>query len=425
MLLSCKISNSVLNHIERLGGDLEALEELTDLPREFLRDPSYWVDSHRLEQLLETLELQFSHLTTECLLKSAGHATPDLRTWGVLDSVIRMLPEPQDIWAQPDRMLSYFISPPPPIGGLKRLEDGIEFDLPISCEAIPKTAKYLIGAFEALPKIAARPFFVCEWTGFHFHLGWKISQESLLSDQQSSVRQFKPELIQNVLGELEHNQRRVEELTRLIKLRDEELEAIRNKKASENIDVFAEEMKTQFKELKFNTDNRVGAALNDVFKLNDYLVRSQQIITLLIGQGRRDQQVREAMRRVDYEMVLKEFPDLIKSSVKSLQSLQAEQKQFFSQVKEYRKAKSKRDDQSLLGVKKNSSTETFTRDEKKLSPTADQQIHVQLVRTSHEAIPRLAQNEHDFVSGREMIVNTSPQKQMSLHDFNLISEDNL
>jgi hypothetical protein len=40
-----------------------------------------------------------------------------------------------------------------------------------------------------------------------------------------------------------------------------------------------------------------------MMRMSDYLVRSQQLITLLIGQDRMDRQVQEAMRRVDWDYV--------------------------------------------------------------------------------------------------------------------------
>jgi hypothetical protein len=44
-------------------------------------------------------------------------------------------------------------------------------------------------------------------------------------------------------------------------------------------------------------------ARGHMMRLSDYLVRSQQLVTLLIGQGRQDRQVTEAMKRVDWDYV--------------------------------------------------------------------------------------------------------------------------
>jgi hypothetical protein len=40
-----------------------------------------------------------------------------------------------------------------------------------------------------------------------------------------------------------------------------------------------------------------------MMRMSDYLVRSQQLVTLLIGQDRLDRQVTEAMKRVDWDYV--------------------------------------------------------------------------------------------------------------------------
>ncbi len=44
-------------------------------------------------------------------------------------------------------------------------------------------------------------------------------------------------------------------------------------------------------------------ARGQMMRMSDYLVRSQQLVTLLIGQDRLDRQVQEAMRRVDWDYV--------------------------------------------------------------------------------------------------------------------------
>ena len=52
----------------------------------------------------------------ESLITAVGHQCKDLRAWGVLDSVIKMMQKPQDLFLQPHRLLSYFVSPAPPVG---------------------------------------------------------------------------------------------------------------------------------------------------------------------------------------------------------------------------------------------------------------------------------------------------------------------
>jgi hypothetical protein len=44
-------------------------------------------------------------------------------------------------------------------------------------------------------------------------------------------------------------------------------------------------------------------ARGHMMRLSDYLVRSQQLVTMLVGQDRLNRQVQEAMKRVDWDYV--------------------------------------------------------------------------------------------------------------------------
>lgn len=57
--------------------------------------------------------------------------------------------------------------------------------------------------------------------------------------------------------------------------------------------------------------NRIASLRGEVSRISDYLARAQQLITLLVGQDRMNPQVKEAMRRVDWERVVKSYPTLL------------------------------------------------------------------------------------------------------------------
>jgi hypothetical protein len=122
---SCKITHGILSYLESEKVDLSAYFSETDIPWELLRDSSYWMRAPDMEAFLERLALK------EEVLIRAGHRTPKNRVWGVLDSVLRMMPQPQEIFHQPEKFLSYFISPEPPIENLERLSSGLSFDIPL------------------------------------------------------------------------------------------------------------------------------------------------------------------------------------------------------------------------------------------------------------------------------------------------------
>ncbi|MEK6627116.1 MAG: hypothetical protein AABY53_00685, partial [Bdellovibrionota bacterium] len=105
MHFSCKITHAILTHLESEKVDLSAYFSETEIPWELLRDSSYWMRAPDMEAFLERLALRSETLV------AAGHKTPKTRVWGVLDSVLRMMPQPQEIFHQPEKFLSYFISP--------------------------------------------------------------------------------------------------------------------------------------------------------------------------------------------------------------------------------------------------------------------------------------------------------------------------
>lgn len=56
------------------------------------------------------MDREFGPTFNEGLAKLVGHECHELRAWGVLDSVIKMMQKPQDLFLQPHRFLSLFPS---------------------------------------------------------------------------------------------------------------------------------------------------------------------------------------------------------------------------------------------------------------------------------------------------------------------------
>src|ERR1051325_2650402 len=90
-------------------------------------------------------------------LEDVAHRAVDLKSWGPLDSVLKLMDSPQEILAQPERFLSYFISPPPPVANVKKSRDSLSFETPISEQEFPLVTSYLKAAIEALPTFVGRP----------------------------------------------------------------------------------------------------------------------------------------------------------------------------------------------------------------------------------------------------------------------------
>lgn len=311
MHFSGKITNSILNFLERQGVGLERLFEGMEIPSEFLRDPSSWIDAHDVESFLRTVEDQFVSVPRESgqLVTKIGHSSIDLKAWGVLDSVLRMVEKPQDIFLQPQRFISYFISPAPPIGGLNKSDTGVDFDLPISSNEFPFVCEYLRSALESLPQYQGQPLASVEWRQTHLSIRWGGEQSSLFAE--GTLRsQLKPEFINTIVQTLEQAQTQIEEQKKELTLKEAELKVLQS---------------TLVKGSDFSIPPHLAETVVDIraqiSRLADYMARTNQLVTLLVGQGRMDRQVQEAMRRMDYERIQEQFPTLIEKVMQDLENL--------------------------------------------------------------------------------------------------------
>jgi hypothetical protein len=310
---SCKITHAILTHLESEKVDLSAFFSETDLPWELLRDSSYWMQAPDMEAFIDRLNL------TEDTLIKAGHRTAKNRVWGVLDSVLRMMPQPQEIFQQPEKFLSYFISPEPPIENLHRLSSGLSFDIPLPAEQYPLVTTYLKAAFESLPAYVGQTAAQCEWKDIHFKIEWSSSQQSILNDE-NSVRSISPQLMQDVIRQLQQSSRDLEEKNRELQRRNEELLHLAQQAKTENGN-HREVLQQDFSQFEF-MKQPVHQVAQNLSRLHDYMVRAHQLVMLLSGEKKLTAAgVKEAFHRVDWEIVKAKYPQLILESLDTLKKL--------------------------------------------------------------------------------------------------------
>jgi hypothetical protein len=321
---SCKITNSILTHLESQGEDLSVLyEHQTPLPIELMRDSSYWMSAPDMENFLESLLRLPLKSNDGNLLQRVGHEGPEIRAWGVLDSVLRMMPRPQEIFNQPERFLSHFISPEPPIENLRRDESAISFDLPLPAEQYPLVTTYLKAALESLPVYVGQNPATCEWSGIHLKLTWSEAQKSIF--EVDPGHQISPQLMETVIDELQKHQRELEERNCELQKKNEELlqahmdlQAHLREKAPSLLPQVG-----LLANLDFEAQQGPGYMVGqNLARLHDYMVRAQQLITMLASQGKMTPAVKEAMRRVDWEYVKTQYPKTISDSMDALRGLQ-------------------------------------------------------------------------------------------------------
>ncbi len=306
MQVSCKVSYSVLIYLEKQGIQLDAFFESSESPVEYLKDPSGWLDLIEMETFLTELARFLSEKNPTLFYREIGQNNYELRAWGVLDSVLKMVESPKDILGQPDRFLSYFLTPHPEFEVVKQSETQILLTMkgePI----VPNIFSYLMGAVEGLPVYMGLPVASIQHVnGLTYQVTWVDDQESLFDEQEKKRRQFHPEIVQSVMQKLHVQPESRDEIA------SEAFEKMVAIEVEKRMEAFAIRQK-EFDEVFFKVKN-------DFFKMYDYFTRAQQIITLISPTARKAS-VKEAMRRVDWEHVQNEFPNMVESACDSILSL--------------------------------------------------------------------------------------------------------
>lgn len=307
MQVSCKVSYSVLLYVERQGVQLDPFFENFETPIEFLKDSSCWLPVTKMEEFLSGL-LEFMHLQNgSSLYREIGQQNYELRAWGVLDSVLKMVESPRDIFSQPDRFLSYFLTPYPEITIEKQDEGKVLFHL-VKEPSAHNVLSYLMGAVEGLPRyMGAAPARVEVVDSTTFQIHWVDNQQSLFDENEKMRRQFHPEIVHSVIKNFKGQ-------------RDSEHEIETSAAFEKMVAVEVEKRLAQWAEKQKDFDASFFKIKNDFYKMYDYFTRAQQIITL-VSPSARKASVREAMRRVDWDYVQKEFPKMVESACDSILSL--------------------------------------------------------------------------------------------------------
>lgn len=322
MYFSGKISNAVLTFLENQGVSLEGVYDQTDLPMEFLRDPSAWVDSEKLERFLKTLDQLHGSNVNSCLISDVGKKSHELRAWGVLDSVLKIMQNPNDIYMQPERFISYFISPAPPLAKIHKTKDSISFELPIFAEEYPCSSTYLKNAIESLPAYIGKQPASVTWKQNLMQINWSEDQGTLWLEEDPGSH-VKPELVRTMAASLEVYQKDLEKRNEEIAFKDQEIDRL---KADINNLLRTPIAGRKYSgvdsaEVPHEQEKRLSEIKSHLLLMNDYLSRAQQLITLLVGQGRNEAQVKMAMKRVGWDQVMASRSQLTRLTLDHIEQL--------------------------------------------------------------------------------------------------------
>lgn len=316
---SCKLTSTIFRYFETQGEEFAPLVATLDLPHELLHDPSHWIPVKDFERLLHEVQNYNWRVADHDILDRIASSAVEYRSWGVLDSVLRMMSSPSEVFVQPDRLLSYFVGPPPPIDHVVRAENSIQFTLPIQFEQFPLSCNFLRRSLELIPVFMGQPPAECRWKGMHFEFDWQPKQNSIFAEADIE-RKFSPELMRDVLHNLSQTA-----LNQTVPLTEQPSPATINPELPHDIEVSPlkgngsnaawsspeARMQASIEERLFAADHSlksIGEIRQHVTRLSDYMIRAQQLITLIVGSKRLAPEVQEAMRKVNWDHVQEQFP---------------------------------------------------------------------------------------------------------------------
>lgn len=319
-----------------MGEDITPLFEASTIPMELLTDSAHWIYAPDVEAFLENVQNLPLRKKDLGLIEKIGHEVPYLKSWGVLDSVLRMMPKVKEVFQQPDRFLSYFISPEPPVENINRTENSISFAIPLPAEQYPLTARFLKSAFESLTVFNGQGLSLCEWQDINIKINWSQAQSGLFKEDPG--HQISPELLNSVVEELQRGQKDLEEKNRELQRRNEELlqaqKEIENKFGHHHVRQNQEsqqELLNLALKIESTTETQqmhgnLQLVNQNLARLHDYMVRAHQLVTLLSAQNKNAAGTKEALRRVDWDYVKTQYPKIILESIETVRQFRKENK---------------------------------------------------------------------------------------------------
>jgi hypothetical protein len=190
-----------------------------------------------------------------------------------------LMPSMREIWSQPTKFLSYFISPEPPIDHFEQTNLSVAFDLPISSEMFPYTTQYLVTAFEQLPVYIRQPPAKGDWQGIRLRLDWTEYQNDFFSDTNVVPHQMSPDLLRSV----------VETLGKLGP----------NEIGSNNYKAIDGQVDTE-------------AIRKRVAQLSDYLLRAGQMTKILLNITGKNPESLNTIKKLQWDRALENFPEIVR-----------------------------------------------------------------------------------------------------------------
>lgn len=265
--LSAKITKSICMHFESKGVVVGDYLEIADISSHKALDSEMWIPAEQVEHFIDLIFKDFPDFSP----KEVALSAPELRGWGLLDQVLRILQSPCEIYENPKQFLSYFVRPNLNFAWIEKEEKLSSFSVALSTDETPLVVDYLIGALEVVSKYIGADSTHVSWIGNAVSVDWSKKQDSLFAEKKEPVN-YKPEIYKEAV-EIIHRQQ------------------------------------NEINTLKANTSSSVGASvgvdaalvMEDLKVLSDYFLRSRQLISLLKAESGKKKWFKEAVKRLNWD----------------------------------------------------------------------------------------------------------------------------
>ena len=323
MYFSGKISNAFLVGLLEKIPNLEDWCNDTLLPEEFLKDPTSWLNAQELEQFLSSLQqVTVSHGVQEDTARLVGHNSVALGAWGALDGVLKLMTKAKDVYTQPQKFLSYFISPSPPIRILKETDSSIHFEIPIAAEEFPLITEYLRCAMEAIPTYMGLPLASVEWTKNIILIDWKSEQSTLDIKTQEPI--ISTSMLHSLIQTIEQTESLLAEKNQIVLEKEQKIQMLKGELEREinsnEGDVLASNQQW-LDELQDLTQKPLQKIYNNYLLISDYFTRAQQLVTLLLGETSKNKSVDKILERMNWSLVKKDFLCTVQEGIDEIESV--------------------------------------------------------------------------------------------------------
>ena len=326
--VSCRVTNSIVAYVRKEKKNLVRLLEGIELSEEHLLDTNSWVSHEVVDTLFDRLEEIFFD---NQIAYKVGLYSSRLESWGVLDSVFRMIGEARLIYHQARKFTSYFYKTIE-----TRTVEKSDFHVLLKFsgkKASPHHVQYLLGAFESIPLYWNQPqAYSQKIDEVTYEFRWENKQ--LFFGKKDPHVSLSPQLIQDTVVQLEKTIALIEKKNRELQEKNEELtEANQKLKDTIKEKIQAEKMASIGQlatGVAHEINNPLGFIMSNLGRIREYVGK----MTLLLSEY--DQLVhhisdkdKEEMKRVcdrvnelrktqEMEYILEDFPLLIAESQEGL-----------------------------------------------------------------------------------------------------------